>query len=178
MFYFIAIILSVISSSITTLLLINSSDVISFVGSLLGSLISFLGAYFLFRLENKKRDREELDCLLALLKFTVLKVDRVLSFPDNIKGNRSVNIAIYSHSLIYDQSWPRYLRLIDNYEYKESIIKFFDYIQRDRNLTLGDLIKYRQEVIDILKEYGQYSSDLDKEAFYSDLEFKYKKAIS
>ena len=42
------------------------------------------------------------------------------------------------------------------YEDEESIIKFFDYIQRDKNMSLGDLIEYRYNIINILKKHNKY----------------------
>ena len=63
------------------------------------------------------------------------------------------------------------------YEDEESIIKFFDYIQRDKNMSLGDLIEYRYNIINILKKHNKYDSSLDKEALYNMLNEDYKKSL-
>ena len=63
------------------------------------------------------------------------------------------------------------------YEDEESIIKFFDYIQRDKNMSLGDLIEYRYNIINILKKHNKYDSSLDKEALYNRLNEDYKKSL-
>lgn len=173
----IVVFISISIPSLITAIIINNSDYLSFFGSLIGSGISVLGAYWVFSIESKKRDEDELECLLALVKFTVMKVDRVVENPENIKLDRAVNIVRFSHELVYDKEWYKYLRLINLYEDKENIIKFFDYIQRDKSLTLGDLIQYRTNMINILKKYKKYDSSLDKEEMYSLLEYKYKESL-
>lgn len=165
--------ISILISSLSTLTLTNYPDILSFWGSFVGAIISVLGAYWIFSIENKKRDKDDLDCLLALLKFTVMKVDRVLEHPQNIKSNRYTNIAQFAYELVYDKEWYKNLRLIDRYEDKESIIKFFDYIQRDKNMNLMDLTTYRCNVVDILKRYNRYDDSLDRDELYSTLKEKY-----
>ena len=49
------------------------------------------------------------------------------------------------------------------YEDEESIIKFFDYIQRDKNMSLGDLIEYRYNIINILKKHNKSGTDFNLE---------------
>lgn len=167
------IIISIFISSLSTVILTSSPDIISFMGSFLGSIISVAGAYWIFSMDGKQRDKEDLECLLSLLKFTVMKVDRVLVNFNNIKLGGAVNITQFAHELVYDKEWYKYLRLIDRYEDKESIIKFFDYIQRDKNMMLGDLITYRYNVVDILKRYDKYDVSLDKDELYLPLKEKY-----
>ncbi|WP_152650807.1 hypothetical protein [Paraclostridium benzoelyticum] len=167
------IIISIFISSLSTVILTSSPDIVSFMGSFLGSIISVAGAYWIFSMDGKQRDKEDLECLLSLLKFTVMKVDRVLVNFNNIKLGGAVNITQFAHELVYDKEWYKYLRLIDRYEDKESIIKFFDYIQRDKNMMLGDLITYRYSVVDILKRYDKYDVSLDKDELYLSLNEKY-----
>ncbi|MGL5751219.1 MAG: hypothetical protein ACRCXT_11865 [Paraclostridium sp.] len=152
-------------------------DSVSFFGTLLGSTIGVLGAYLIFSMENRKRDNDELECLLALLKFTVNKVDRVLSNPGNIKSKVSVKLNDFAYEIVYDKEWYKYLRLIDSYEDKESIVKFIDYIQRDKYMLIGDLIAYRDNIVNILKKYNKYDSSLDREDLYNRLKDDYKKEL-
>ncbi|CEN78369.1 hypothetical protein [Paraclostridium sordellii] len=72
---------SLITSSILTSIYLNNSDTLSFLGGILGSGLGVLGAYWIFNMGNIKKDKDELECLLVLLKFTVSKVDRVLYIP-------------------------------------------------------------------------------------------------
>lgn len=171
------IIISILISSLSTLTLTNYPDILSFWGSFVGAIISVVGAYWIFSIESKKRDKDDLECLLALLKFTVMKVDRVIEHPENIKEDRYVNIVKFSYELVYDKEWYKNLRLIDKYEDKESIIKFFDYIQRDKNMNLKDLTTYRYNVVDILKRYNKYDDSLDRDELYETLKDKYKEAL-
>lgn len=88
----IVIFISISSSSLSTVIFTKYPDFLSFLGTLLGSMIGVLGAYLIFSMENRKRDNDDLECLLALLKFTVIKVDRVLSNTENIKSKSKINI--------------------------------------------------------------------------------------
>lgn len=173
----IVIFISIVSSSISTVIFIKYPDSLSFWGTLLGSGIGVVGAYLIFTIENRKKDNDDLECLLALLKFTVNKVDRVLSNPENIKSNRSVKLTDFTYEVIYDKEWYKYLRLIDSYEDKESIIKFFDYIQRDKYMILVDLIEYRYNIVNILKKHNKYDLSLDKEDLYKRLNEECKKSL-
>ncbi|CEO08371.1 hypothetical protein [Paraclostridium sordellii] len=159
---------SLITSSILTSIYLNNSDTLSFLGGILGSGLGVLGAYWIFNMGNIKKDKDELECLLVLLKFTVSKVDRVLSIPQNIK-NSSINLTAFSYELVYDKEWYKYLKLIPKYEDKEDIVKFLDYIQRDKNMILRDLIQYRYNIIRILKAYDRYDESLNKDDFYNDI---------
>lgn len=169
--------ISIVSSSISTVIFTKYPDYLSFWGTLLGSGIGVLGAYLIFTIENRQKDNNDLECFLVLLKFTVNKVDRVLSNSSNIKLNSSVKLTDFTYEIIYDKEWYKYLRLIDSYEDKESIIKFFDYIQRDKYISLGDLIEYRSNIVNILKKYNKYDSSLDKEELYNRLNEDYKKSL-
>ncbi|MGL5716001.1 MAG: hypothetical protein ACRCX2_23500 [Paraclostridium sp.] len=177
-YLFLVVLLSLVVSSVSTFFLWYNSELTSFMGSFLGSILSVLGAYWIFSIDTKYPNDDDLECLLALLKFTVLKVDRVLASSCNIKSNKSTNIVQFSYNLIYDKEWRRYLRRIERYEDKEAIIKFLDYIQRDKNIMLGDLISYRQDIVDILNTYGKYDDSIDKIDFYSDLQEKYDRAVA
>ncbi|MFR3557849.1 MAG: hypothetical protein ACLTUN_04865 [Paraclostridium sordellii] len=70
---------------------------------------------------------------------------------------------------MYDKEWYKYLRLIPKYEDKEDIVKFLDYIQRDKNMILRSLIQYRYNIIRILKAYDRYDESLNKDDFYNDI---------
>lgn len=73
--------ISIVSSSISAVIFTVYPDYLYFGGTFLGSGIGVVGSYFIFTIENRKKDNDDLECLLALLKFTVSKVDRVLSNP-------------------------------------------------------------------------------------------------
>lgn len=172
---FFIIFLSLTLSSLCTVIFVSYPDALSFWGTLLGSILGVLGSYLIFNIENRKRDKDNLECLLVLLKFTVTKVDKVLSYSVNIENNVCIELTNFAYEIVYDKEWYKYLRLIDSYEDKESIIKFLDYIQRNQKMSLGDLIDYRYNIIDILKKYKKYDSTLDKDDLYDKLKENYNR---
>ena len=44
-------------------------------------------------------------------------------------------------------------------------------------MSLGDLIEYRYNIINILKKHNKYDSSLDKEGLYNRLNEDYKKSL-
>lgn len=145
----------------------NYPGVLSLLGSAIGALLGFIGAYIVLKFEVYIKKRQDLYNLMLLLIFTrrVLK-STIIKNPNGY--NKSLESEEFKN-LIYDSDWPKYLYTIKDYNDKNHILKWIINVKYGyfSGFDIEVIRQFTLELTQIVEKYG-FKKELDE----SDIKLK------
>lgn len=132
----------------------NYQGVLSLLGSFIGALVGFIGAYIVLKLEVSIKKKQDLYSLMFLLIFT----RRVLKYTiiKNPNGYMEEVKCEDFKNLIYDFDWPKYIYTIRDYNDRNYILKWITDVKYGyfSEMDIDTIRALTLELTKIVEKYG------------------------